>query len=534
MIPLGDNRFAATVQVARESVRYRVQAGDALTRRYTLTAVARPHEVAFEKIYQFPAYSRLPSKTVKEETGGLSALEGTDVELTITTNQTVKSGELRIDRGNAASVIPLAALPDGRLSARVPLTASGTYRVHLVSAQTGFANKFSPEYELRAEPDLLPVIELDEPKQDMVCPLDDVVTLKAHASDDIGIARIVQVVKINEGAWKEVVLKDNGGLKSEVEREWDLSAEEVKATDMITTKLIVTDFKGNMVESRPLQIMVVAAGSEIPRVAALETRKALLGAVQALAIATKALAEEARLSRLKFDQSEDADPVRRQMLTTYAAAYTDYTARFTEAWTALGVPLREAPANHESADLVLFGRLLSRMHSGEAQHAGKVLEFLNPDPAAPDARDLMREIHEAASRLNVLGTLALVTCQFNVAAEQIDGLAELGRLFCDELDRIGQILSRTATPEELARAATRLRTVLNLSRNLDAIMLAIKAGGSPRAEIGNRVENLAFERDKLEQALANAPTDNTLGAYLKGIRDNTFRPDAKHRPDIYR
>jgi len=522
MIPLGDNRFATTIQVARESVRYRVQAGDALTRRYALTAVARPHEVAFEKTYQFPAYSKVPTRTVKEESGGLSALEGTEVELKITTSQPVSSGELRIDCGKAASTIPLTALPDGRLAAHVPLTASGTYRVHLVSAQTGFSNKFSPEYDLRAVPDLLPVIEWDEPKQDLVCPLDEVVTLKAHASDDIGIASIVQVVRINEGAWKDVVLKEAAGLKAEVEREWDLSEEQVKATDMITTKLIVTDFKGNKVESRPLQIMVVAAGSEVPRIAALESRKALLESVQALATTAKALTEEARLSRLKFDQTEDADPVRKQMLKTYVAAYADFDAKLTQAWSALGVPLREAPANHESADLVMFGRLLSRIHSGEAQHAGKLLELLLPDPAAPGARDLMREIHEAVSRLNVLSALALATCQFNVAAEQIDGLAELGRLLCDELDRIGQIITPTATPEVLARVVTRLRTVLNLSRSLDAIMLAIKAGGGPRAEIGDRVMNLSLEREKLELALANAPKDNTLGAYLKGIRDNTF------------
>ncbi|MEI6655687.1 MAG: hypothetical protein WCP45_13040, partial [Verrucomicrobiota bacterium] len=544
MLPLGDNRFAASVQVARESVRYRVQAGDARTRRYTLTAIARPHEVAFEKIYQYPAYSRIPSKTVKEDTGGLGGLEGTEVELKITTNQPVKSGELRLDCGKATSAIALVAQPDGRLFARVPLSASGTYRVHLVSAQTGFENKFSPEYELRAEPDLLPVVEIDEPKQDLVCPLDDVVTLKGHASDDIGVARVVQVVKVNERAWKEVVLKDNAANKEgaatpaakaggaggdlasprleRVEREWDLSEEEVKATDMVTTKLVVTDFKGNKVESRPLQIMIVAAGSEIPRVAALETRKALLDAVKALATAAKALAEEARLSRLKFDQSEDADPVRKQMLTSYAKGYADYEVKLTQAWTALSGPLREAPANHESADLVLLGRLLSRIHSGEAQHARKLFEFINPDPAAPGGRDLMRELQDATNRLDVLSTLALVTCQFNVAAEQIDGLAELGKLFCDELDRIGLILPPAVTPEIAARVVTRLRTVLNLSRSLDAIMLAIKAGGGPRAEIGDRVLNFSLEREKLELALAHVPTDNTLGGYLKGIRDTAF------------
>jgi len=40
------------------------------------------------------------------------------------------------------------------------------YRVKLVANATGFENKFSPEYEIRAEPDLVPQIELQEPKRD--------------------------------------------------------------------------------------------------------------------------------------------------------------------------------------------------------------------------------------------------------------------------------------------------------------------------------------------------------------------------------
>ena len=122
MTPRAGNQFATTIQVGRENVRYRMQAGDGRTKYFQLTAVARPGEVAFEKIYTFPAYSKIPAKIVKEEGGSLAGLEGTEVELKITPNQPVKSGELRVDRGKVPVKIPLAVLPDGRLGARVPLT----------------------------------------------------------------------------------------------------------------------------------------------------------------------------------------------------------------------------------------------------------------------------------------------------------------------------------------------------------------------------------------------------------------------------
>ena len=49
MSPVGTNRFTATIQVGRENVHYRVRAGDALTKKYQLEAVARPAVVEFQK-----------------------------------------------------------------------------------------------------------------------------------------------------------------------------------------------------------------------------------------------------------------------------------------------------------------------------------------------------------------------------------------------------------------------------------------------------------------------------------------------------
>lgn len=99
-------------------------------------------------------------------------------------------------------------LPDGRLGARISLTGSGTYRAHLVAAKTDFENKFSPEYELRAAPDLVPSVELLEPKQDLISRSDELVKLTARATDDVGLARLVQVVKVNAGAWKETAFPE--------------------------------------------------------------------------------------------------------------------------------------------------------------------------------------------------------------------------------------------------------------------------------------------------------------------------------------
>src|SRR4029077_4841203 len=119
------------------------------------------------KSYTYPSYSKLDLKIVTEENGDLAALERTQVKLRLLTNQKVREAELRIEQGKKNTVVKLASEGDA-LTAVVPLTASGIYRVHLVGAESGFENKFSPEYELRAEPDLVPQVELELPKQDLI------------------------------------------------------------------------------------------------------------------------------------------------------------------------------------------------------------------------------------------------------------------------------------------------------------------------------------------------------------------------------
>ncbi len=540
MIPLGEHRFATTVQVGRENVRYRVQAGDALTRRYELTAVARPHEVAFEKIYQFPGYSKLPSKTVVEEGGGLAALEGSEVELKITPSQRVKSGELRIDSGKATSVIPLLALPDGRLSAKVPLTASGSYRVHLIAAGTGFANKFSPEYEMRADPDLVPSAGIEQPENDMVTPADELVKLVGHARDDLGLARIVQVVKVNEGEWKERVLYDAGNgvapaaavmrggsdavaLLVPLQRDWDLTEEGVKAGDLITTKLRATDIKGGMAESRPVRIIVVAAALDMKHYAGLASRQALDQAMKSLTTATAALENAAHNTQLKFDQTKDADPGRPQVLTAYAAVYADYQLKLSQAWLALDVPLREAPANHESSDLVLLGRMLSRSYNDAAQPAAKYFAILNANPAMPAARELSDEIHQRAARANYLTNMARQIQQFNLSAEQIDVVVELGLLLSSEQRRVRDLTTASTTQETWGKVATRLHAVLGVSRNLDTVLGSLKAGGGPLAESAEGMLNsnfFAWTRGKMERALSEEPADERLQGVFEDFTRN--------------
>ena len=46
----------------------------------------------------------------------------------------------------------------------IPMEAAGTYRVHLVSAETGFDNPFAPRYEIRPRVDAPPTASFLDPR----------------------------------------------------------------------------------------------------------------------------------------------------------------------------------------------------------------------------------------------------------------------------------------------------------------------------------------------------------------------------------
>jgi hypothetical protein len=190
MTPIGSDRFSASIQVGRDDVLYRIYAGDAVTKKYRLHAVARPHVVKFDKTFHFPAYTRMALKQLTEEHGDLAALEGTEVELRLQTNQPIKDGELRVEQGKNSYVVKLTA-EGGQLTGKVPLNASGTYRVQLVSARR--ASKANSARVECAPSDLIPR-SLESPKQDLIA-ANETVDIRGTAKDDQSLARSCSLSK---------------------------------------------------------------------------------------------------------------------------------------------------------------------------------------------------------------------------------------------------------------------------------------------------------------------------------------------------
>ena len=511
MQPLGNDRFAATVQVGRESVRYRIKAGDALTRKYFLDARERPHVTAFEKTFDYPAYSELLARTVTEPEGGLVALEGTEVELKLKTNQSVKAAELRIEQGKTSNVVPLVAGADGLLSGKISLTASGSYRVHLVGAETGFENKFSPENELRAEPDLVPSVELEKPKTDLILPANELVEVAGNATDDFGLAKVSQVVKVNDGGWKETVLSKKPGKKTQIETRWDLLAMGVKPGDLLTMKLVATDLKGNRGESRPLQVTITASGFEQRRLQTLEGLRALNESVRVLAENADQLGKTARKTNDEFQRSADNETARRQAVVEATGALADFETKFTETWTTLGTALRAARPGHGGAELAMVGRSLSRLNTSSAKIARADVELLGAHSATPAGRALFADLADAAAKIEQRARTVAAAVEAITTSEEFGILVENALVLVREQQRLMELAS--AGGEDRAKwepVVSRLRVATSQAKVIEDLLGSIAS--RPNSLARDRAKSLAVEFRKRREDLSKALATTEPGA----------------------
>lgn len=512
MAPLSDGRFSATIQVARQDVQYRLRAGDAITRKYKLNAAARPHVAVFHKAYTYPGYARMAVKKVMEDSGDLTALEGTEVSLGFETNQPIESGELRVDQGRKSFTIPLVETSSKSgsgsmlLKAKLPMDVSGTYRVHLVAAATGFENKFSPEYEIRVEPDLVPRVELESPKQDLILPANEIVDIQGTASDDQSLATVSQLVRVNEGEWQEVVLARDAGPKITVERRWDLYAHAVKPGDLLTFKLQAVDLKGNKAESRPLQVAITQAGFESKRLQVLESQRRVYQALKEMRTAAETLEREAQEASSQLERLTPDDPQRKQVIVRATAAQAEFERLAGDAWGEVQAALRETEAGHVGADLVLLGRLLCRIDKGSAQSGREAIDLLSSEPAPPLFLDQAREFGGASARTAQRVRLAEDAYRAFLAAEEVDVLNENLNIVAGEQERLATLATNSGNNvDKWAPLLKRIRVVIAETRSIEEMLETsaehISGGYADRfRRVGKQINQA---RSVIDQAVKN-------------------------------
>jgi hypothetical protein len=185
-------RFAFAFEPRESSFRYRIHAGDALSRYYTVQVVPFPAVAELEVRYDYPAYTGLRSDVEAPADGDITAVAGTEVTVTARTNTRLGRAEFFLDgRPREDVAVDLLDQDDGTSAVRLRFALepglSGRWRASFTDVY-GFRNR-PQEHDLKALPDRPPTARILEPgeKRLRLRP-DDELPLAFAVGDDFGVA----------------------------------------------------------------------------------------------------------------------------------------------------------------------------------------------------------------------------------------------------------------------------------------------------------------------------------------------------------
>ena len=162
----GQARFTFSFPPAVESFRYRIRAGDALSRTYAVTVVAPPAVERFHISYEYPAYTGRPREDRPEGDLDIRAVAGTLVEVRAVTRTPVDEANLRV---NGQSIAQGLVEPAGGKSVctfrfEMGKKVRGSWSLEL--ARTVGDRRFTASTEVRpieAGPDAPPLVKVLSP-----------------------------------------------------------------------------------------------------------------------------------------------------------------------------------------------------------------------------------------------------------------------------------------------------------------------------------------------------------------------------------
>ena len=205
MVRAGDG-YELRINALERSFTYKVAAGPAVSRAYSVTALHPSRVQRIELHYDYPAFTGLKPRLEKDG-GDVYGPAGTRVRLIVHTDKPVSTGALAFGEGKPG--LALVRVDDRTLESTLTVTEEAAYRVGLVDPD-GLGSE-GIEYFVRVMDDRPPEVHILRPSGDtQITPLEEV-PIEARADDDFGIASLDMVYSVSGGAEKIVPFTSFGG-----------------------------------------------------------------------------------------------------------------------------------------------------------------------------------------------------------------------------------------------------------------------------------------------------------------------------------
>jgi hypothetical protein len=175
--------YRTTFQALRTSTEYFVRIADAESEHYKLIVEDRPLIRSFHARLEYPAYAKIPPKTMDDFVGDITALTGTRVTISGAASKPLREGAIQF--GNNLK-IPLT-IHGEKFSAMFSVLAENSYHISVMDEE-GLSNNEAVQYQIKAAPDKYPVVTIIEPGRNIDIAGDQSLNLLFHAKDDFGFS----------------------------------------------------------------------------------------------------------------------------------------------------------------------------------------------------------------------------------------------------------------------------------------------------------------------------------------------------------
>ncbi len=272
--PTDDGTFRGRLDSVAVPFSFVVEAGDDVTRPWSVAVVPPPALVKADVRVQAPAYTALASQALAPGNTQVRAVEGSKVEMEAVANKPIASALLR--RGDAIAKEAVSVTEGGlKLATSFAVKDSQPFWIELKDTE-GFSGQEVIRFDIRVIKDEAPRVSVDEPSHDRDVPPGSTVPLQFTVDDDFGIQLVRLVYKVASGQsepTREAIIPlwaapephgEGGPVKHrEVKYRWDLSTlPDIQPGTVLSFYAEARDFdnlKGpNIGKSREMRLRIVS------------------------------------------------------------------------------------------------------------------------------------------------------------------------------------------------------------------------------------------------------------------------------------
>ncbi len=229
--------FHAEISNIKSSTEYYASVEDVQSDKYTITVMNRPLIRSFQLKLTPPAYTRLSSTLVEENSGDVSVYPGTTVGLELSASKGLSEARILFSDSSTLSLNLSGKSANANFVARKRVT----YHFQLRDKE-GLQNADPIEYAITIIPDEYPTVEIVNPGRNIELTEQMNVNLLVRIRDDFGFSRLRLAWRLaqsryekppEEFSYTDIPLQPRQSSPAEVMFAWDLSPMHLVPEDVV-------------------------------------------------------------------------------------------------------------------------------------------------------------------------------------------------------------------------------------------------------------------------------------------------------------